>query len=175
MSQSWSFDNAHSEIQFKVKHLMITNVTGTFGSYKGSVTTEGDDFSTAKINFEVDTNSVNTGIEQRDAHLRSADFFESEKYPAMKFDSVMMEKVDAENYKLHGKLTIKEITKDVVLNVEYGGLVVDPYGNTKAGFTLNGKLNRKEYGLMWNAVTEAGGVVVSDEVRIYADVQIVKG
>ncbi len=175
MSQSWSFDNAHSEIQFKVKHLMITNVTGTFSSYKGSVTTEGDDFSTAQISFEIDVNSVNTGIEQRDAHLRSADFFEAEKYPVIKFESTGMEKVDAENYKLHGKLTIKETTKDVVLNVEYGGLVVDPYGNTKAGFTLNGKVNRKEYGLMWNAVTEAGGVVVSDEVRIFADVQIVKG
>ncbi|MCK6605980.1 MAG: YceI family protein [Ignavibacteriaceae bacterium] len=175
MSQSWNFDNAHSEIQFKVKHLMITNVTGTFGSYKGSVSTDGDDFSTAKVSFEVDVNSVNTGIEQRDAHLRSADFFEAEKFPVMKFESTKMEKVDAENYKLHGKLTIKETTKDVVLNVEYGGLVVDPYGNMKAGFTLTGKLNRKEYGLMWNAVTEAGGVVVSDEVRLYADVQIVKG
>lgn len=175
MSQSWNFDNAHSEVQFKVKHLMITNVTGTFGSYRGTVATEGDDFSTAEISFEIDVNSVNTGIEQRDAHLRSADFFEADKFPLIKFKSTKMEKVDAENYKLHGKLTIKETTKDVVLNVEYGGLVVDPYGNMKAGFTLTGKLNRKEYGLMWNAVTEAGGVVVSDEVRLYADVQIVKG
>jgi len=170
----WVIDPAHSEIQFKVKHMMITTVTGTFKEFKSEVETDGDDFSTARITFEAATESVFTNAEQRDAHLKSADFFDSENFPVMSFVSSRLEKIDDETWQLLGNLTIRGVTKPVRLEVEFGGIGKDPWGNTKAGFSINGKINRKDWGLNWNAALEAGGVLVSDDVRIYAEVQFAK-
>ena len=169
----WGLDPTHSEIHFKVKHLMITTVTGSFNSFTVSAETENNDFSGAKISFSADTASVDTGNEQRDGHLKSADFFDAEKFPKMYFTSTGYAK-KGDEYVLTGDLTIKEVTKAVTLNVEFGGVAKDPWGNTKAGFTLSGKINRKDFGLNWNAVTEAGGVLVSEEVKILAEIQLVE-
>ncbi len=170
----WVIDPAHSEIQFKVKHMMITTVTGSFKEFKSEAETEGENFETAKVSFEANTASVFTNAEQRDAHLRSADFFDSENHPVMSFVSSTLEKIDDESWQLKGDLTIRGISKPVKLDVEFGGVGKDPWGNTKAGFSLNGKINRKDWGLNWNAALEAGGVLVSDDVRIYAEVQFAK-
>ena len=170
----WTIDPSHSEIQFKVKHMMITTVTGSFKEFSSEVETQGDDFSTAKIKFQAATSSVFTNSDQRDQHLRSADFFDVEKYPELKFESTSLEKVDDESFTLNGNLTIRDITKPVKLDVEVGGIGKDPWGNLKAGFSLTGKINRKEWGLNWNAALEAGGVLVSDDVRIFCEVQYSK-
>lgn len=170
---NWVIDPMHSEIQFKVKHLMITTVTGYFRSFDAKATTEGDDFSTASISFSADINSIDTNNEQRDGHLKSADFFDAENHPKLSFDNGTLEK-NGDDYKLKGELTIRGTKKPVTLNAEFGGTVVDGYGQTKAGFTLSGKISRKEFGLTWDAVTEAGSVVVSDDVRINAEVQLTK-
>ena len=168
----WASDPTHSEIQFKVKHLMITTVTGYFREFTAQAETEGQDFTTAKVNFEARTASVDTNNQDRDNHLRSGDFFESDKFPVLKFQSTKVEKVDDEKFKLLGDLTIKDITKPVSLEVEYGGAMKDPWGNLKAGFSLNGKINRKDWNLNWNAALETGGVLVSDEVRIFGEIQM---
>ncbi|MDF1559183.1 MAG: YceI family protein [Bacteroidales bacterium] len=170
----WTIDPSHSEIQFKVKHMMITTVTGSFKEFSSEVETQSDDFSTAKIKFQAATASVFTNSDQRDEHLRSADFFDVEKYPELKFESTSLEKVDDESFTLNGNLTIRDITKPVKLDVEVGGIGKDPWGNLKAGFSLTGKINRKEWGLNWNAALEAGGVLVSDDVRIFCEVQYAK-
>lgn len=170
----WALDPTHSEIQFKAKHLMITNVTGSFGNISGAAETEGEDFSTAKISFAAQTGTVNTGNEQRDGHLKSPEFFDAEKFPEMKFESTKIEKQSSDEYVLHGNLTIKDVTKPVKLNVEYSGLQKDPWGNTKAGFSINGKINRTDWGLTWNAALETGGVLVSEEIKIHSEVQLAK-
>lgn len=170
----WTIDPSHSEIQFKVKHMMITTVTGSFKEFSSEVESLGDDFSTAKIKFQAATASVFTNSDQRDEHLRSADFFDAEKYPELKFESTSLEKVDDESFTLNGNLTIRDITKPMKLDVEVGGIGKDPWGNLKAGFSLTGKINRKEWGLNWNAALEAGGVLVSDDVRIFCEVQYAK-
>ena len=174
MAIKWNIDPAHSEILFKVKHLMITTVTGSFKNYELQVETETDDFTTAsKIEFTADINSINTNNEQRDTHLKSNDFFNAGEHPQLRFVGKKYEAVGDEA-KLQGDLTIRGTTKPITLNVEFAGIVVDPYGQTKAGFTVDGKISRKAFGLTWNAVTEAGSVVVSDEIRIHAEVQLVK-
>lgn len=174
MAIRWKIDPAHSEIQFRVKHLMITTVTGYFKQFDLTVETETEDFTTAKkIEFTADINSIDTNNEQRDTHLKSADFFNAEEHAQLRFVGVQYE-AKGDEAKLHGQLTIRGITKPLIINVEFGGTVVDPYGQTKAGFTVNGKISRKEFGLTWNAVTEAGSVVVSDEIKIHAEVQLVK-
>ncbi|HWJ30244.1 MAG TPA: YceI family protein [Flavisolibacter sp.] len=174
MAIQWKIDPTHSEILFKVKHLMITTVTGSFKQFDLTVDTETEDFATAKkIVFTADINSIDTNNEQRDNHLKSADFFNAEEYAQLRFVGTKYE-VKGDEAKLHGELTIKGITKPLTVNVEFGGTVVDPYGQEKAGFTVNGKISRKEFGLTWNAVTEAGSVVVSDEIKIHAEVQLVK-
>jgi len=170
----WNLDPAHSEVQFKVKHLAITTVTGSLGTFEGTVETTGDDFSTAVISFSGDVASISTGNEQRDGHLKSPDFFDAEKSPKITFTSSKFEKVDASNFKLLGNLTIKGVSKPISLDVEFGGVQKDPWGNTKAGFTLSGKINRKDFGLGWNAPLEGGGLLVSEEVRILAEVQLAK-
>jgi polyisoprenoid-binding protein YceI len=170
----WALDPTHSELQFKVKHLMITTVTGNFKSFTAEVETEGEHFDTAKINFSADISSIDSGNEQRDGHLKSADFFEAEKFSTITFASTKLEKKDEENYLLHGNLTIKGISKPVTIPTEFGGIAKDPWGNIKAGFTLNGKINRKDWELNWNAALETGGVLVSDEVKIIAEIQVVK-
>lgn len=171
---TYKIDAAHSEITFKVKHLMITNVTGNFTQFDATMESEAADFSDAKISFEADVNSVNTNNEQRDGHLKSDDFFAAEKFPKLTFVSKSFTKKSDDEYSLTGDLTIRDVTKTVDLTVEFGGNMVDPWGQAKAGFEINGKINRKEFGLGWGAVTEAGGVVVSDEVKLHLGVQMIK-
>jgi len=174
MAIQWKIDPAHSEILFKVKHLMITTVTGYFKQFDLTVETESTDFNTAKnIVFTADINSIDTNNEQRDTHLKSADFFNAEEHAQLRFVGTKYE-AKGDEAKLHGELTIRGITKPLTVNVEYGGTVVDPYGQTKAGFTVNGKISRKEFGLTWNAVTEAGSVVVSEDIKIHAEIQLLK-
>jgi polyisoprenoid-binding protein YceI len=170
----WTIDPAHSEIQFKVKHLMVTTVTGSFKKFEGGAETESDDFNDAKISFSADIASIDTGSSDRDNHLKTADFFELEKHPKLQFTSTSFKKKSDEDYELNGDLTIRGITKPVKLKVVYAGQAKDPWGNTKAGFELEGKINRKDWGLTWNAPLEAGGVLVSDEVRLLAEIQLVK-
>lgn len=173
MAQVWNIDPTHSEVQFKVKHLVISTVTGTFKTFEGSIETDNDDFDGATAKFSLDTNSVDTNVADRDAHLKSGDFFDSEKFPKLIFEGKLEKKVD-DDYKLVGDLTIKDTTKTVELSAGLGGTMVDGYGQTKAGFEVNGKINRKEFGLTWSQVTEAGGVVVGDDVKLHLNVQLVK-
>jgi polyisoprenoid-binding protein YceI len=169
----WAIDPSHSDIQFKVKHLMITTVTGTFKEFNAEVELEGDDLNNAQVSFWANTNSIFTNDEKRDGHLRSGDFFDSEKFPKLSFKSTRIEG-SGSDWKVTGDLTIKDVTKPVTLDVEWSGQAKDPWGNTKAGLNLSAKLDRKEFGLTWNAALEAGGVLVSDEVRILAEVQLAK-
>ncbi len=171
---TYKIDAAHSEITFKVKHLMITNVTGSFTQFDATLESNVADFSDAKISFEADVNSVSTNNEQRDGHLKSEDFFAAEKFPKLSFVSTGFTHTGGTEFLLKGNLTIRDITKPVELAVEYGGTATDPYGQVKSGFEIGGKINRKEFGLTWGAVTEAGGVVVSDEVKLHLSVQMIK-
>ena len=170
----WKVDPAHSEVQFKVKHLMITTITGHFKKFDVEVETIGDDFTKSKkILFTADVNSLETNNEQRDTHLKSADFFDAENSKEIKFVGKQYEATGGD-YKLSGELTIRNVTKPIMLNVEYGGIVVDPYGQTKAGFTVSGKVSRKEFGLVWNVITEAGQIVVGDEIKLHCEIQLIK-
>ena|SRR5579872_398972 len=172
----WVLDPTHSEVEFKVKHLMISTVTGHFNSFSADVSMEGEDFSTAKATFIVDAASITTKNEQRDGHLKSPDFFDVAKYPQIKFTLTRIVNVDNDgSYNIYGDLTIRDVTKNVMLEVEFGGVIKDPWGNTRAGLTVSGKINRKEFGLAWHATTEAGGLVVSDEVRMHLALEFVKG
>jgi polyisoprenoid-binding protein YceI len=171
----WNIDAAHSEIGFKVKHLMFANVRGSFKEFEASIYTTGEDFLTAEIDCWVNPASVDTGDEKRDGHLKSADFFDVENFKEINFTGNTYKEIDKQgNYELYGDLTIKGIRKQVKLAVEFGGVVKDPWGNSKAIFTINGKINRKDWGLNWNAALEAGGVLVSEEVWINCEVQLAK-
>lgn len=170
----WGIDPTHSEIAFKVKHLMITNVKGVFKEFELTLYTNESDFMTSDIDFSLNSASIDTGVADRDTHLKSADFFDVENFKQIKFIGISIKKVDDENFILFGNLTIKGISKEVKLDVEFGGVMKDPWGNEKAGYVLNGKINRKDWGLNWNAALEAGGVLVSDEVKISAEVELIK-
>jgi len=170
----WTLDPAHSELKFKIKHMMISNVTGNFNKFNVEATTDSEDFSKAKITATADLNSIDTNNEQRDNHLKSGDFFETEKYPEAKFESTSVAKKNNDEYEVKGNLTIKGVTKPVTLNAEFGGIAKDPYGNIKAGFTVNGKINRKDFGLNWNAALETGGVLVGEDLKIQSEIQLVK-
>lgn len=170
----WGLDAAHSEINFKVKHMMIANVSGNFTKFNVNAETEGDDFSKAKINFTADAASINTNNEQRDGHLKSPDFFDAEKFPQLKFESNSITKKSDDEYVMNGNLTIKDVTKPVALNLNFGGIGKDPYGNTKAGFTVEGKINRKDFGLTWNAALETGGMLVGEDLKIHSEIQLAK-
>ena len=170
----WNIDPSHTEIGFKVKHLVISTVSGKFASFKGEVTDDKDDFTDAKISFSADIASLTTGNEQRDGHLKSPDFFDAANHPQLTFESTKVEKKGDSDYKVTGDLTIRGTKKSIVLDAEYGGQQTDFYGNTVAGFELTGKLNRKDFGLLWNGITEAGSIVVSDEVRLVLAAEIVK-
>jgi polyisoprenoid-binding protein YceI len=168
----WKIDPSHSEVQFRVKHLMITNVTGYFRKFDLELETENDDFNTARnIVFTADIDSIDTNSAQRDTHLKSEEFFHAQQHPQIKFEGKKYES-RGENARLYGDLTIRGVKKPITVNVEFGGIVKDPYGQTKAGFTVEGKISRKEFGLEWNAVTEAGKVVVGDEIKLHADIQV---
>lgn len=168
----WVIDPTHSELEFKVRHLMISNVKGQFKEFTGVI--EGEDFLNSQIHASVQADSIFTNNTDRDNHLRSADFFDVENHKEITFKSSSLEKVDDDEYKLKGELTILGVSKDVVLDVEYGGRITDPYGNDKIAFSLKGKINRKDFGLNWNTALEAGGVMVSDEVKINAELQFAK-
>jgi len=170
----WSIDPAHSEVQFKVKHLVISSVTGSFKSFGGSVTTDGEDFETAKIDFYIDVQSIDTNQAQRDEHLRSGDFFEASAHPQIKFESTSLKKFSGATYKLSGNLTMHGITQTVELNVEYGGSGKDGYGNVKHGFEVTGVIHRKEYGMTYNSVMEAGGLTLGEDIKLIANIQVVK-
>jgi polyisoprenoid-binding protein YceI len=171
---TWNLDASHSDVNFRVRHLVISTVSGKFKTFSSVTKTSDDDFSTAEITFEVETASIDTGMEQRDQHLQSDDFFNSEAFPTLIFKSSAVRKLDDEKYEIDGQLTIRDITKPFTLEAEFGGIAKDPYGQIKAGFDVTGKISRKEFGLTWNALTEAGGAVVSDEVKFQANVQYVK-
>ncbi|MCX2573941.1 YceI family protein [Pedobacter sandarakinus] len=169
----WTLDPTHSELQFKVKHLMITTVTGSLKSFTAELTSEGDEFENAEVSFSGEINSLDTGNTDRDNHLKSGDFFDAEQFATITFKSSTIEK-DGGDYIVKGDLTIKGQTKPVSLTAEFGGIATDPWGNTKAGFTLSGKINRSDFGLTWNAALETGGVMVSEEVRLLGELQFVK-
>lgn len=174
MTTLWKMDPAHSEVQFKVKHLMITTVTGYFRKFDLEVETEDEDFTQAKrIEFAADAGSIDTNSEQRDAHLRSGDFFDVAKFGQVTFSGRTLAPA-GDGYRLTGDLTIRGISKSITLNVEFGGIVIDPYGQKKAGFEVQGKISRREFGLVWNAMTEAGQVVVGDEIRILSEIQLIR-
>jgi len=170
---TYKIDPAHTEINFKIKHLMITNVTGSFTKFDGTMESEKDDFTDAKIHFEADTDSITTHNEQRDTHLKSADFFDAAQFPKVTFDSTSIEK-KGDDYKLNGNLTMHGITKPVILDVELGGVTTDPWGQSKAGFEITGKINRKDFGLIWNTPLETGGLMLGDEVKLQIGVQLIK-
>ncbi len=170
----WVIDTTHSEVQFKVKHLVISTVTGAFKKFSGDVVSESDDFDGAKVNFSVDVDSIDTNQADRDGHLKSDDFFAAAQHPNITFTNGTLKKVSGSNYKLSGTFTVRGVAKPIELDVEFGGIVKDPWGNTKAGFELNGKINRKDYGLTWSAVTEAGGMVVGDDVKLHLNVELAK-
>ena len=165
----WVLDPMHSEVQFKVKHLVISTVTGSFKTFEGTVTTEGDTFEGATAEFSLDVASIDTNQEMRDGHLKGPEFFDAEKYPKITFKSTSIT-----NDTLTGDLTIKGITKSVTLDLEHGGTATDFYGNLKAGFEITGKINRKDFGLVWSGVTEAGAIVLGDDVKLIINVQFAK-
>lgn len=170
----WVLDTSHSEIQFKVRHMMIANVTGKIQQFDANVETEGDDFTTAKIHFTGEVSSITTNNAQRDGHLQGEDFFDAANHPQIKFEATKLEKIDDEHYTMTGKLTMRDTTKEETFKVTFGGMQKDPWGNLRAGFSIEGKVNRKQYGLNWHAVTEAGGIVAGDEIKIQAEVEFIK-
>jgi polyisoprenoid-binding protein YceI len=170
----WVIDPAHSEILFKVKHMMITNVKGEFRKFDAEVLSEGNNFIGSSVKGTIDATSIFTNADDRDKHLKSADFFDVENYGQLTFAGTSMTKKEGGNFQLKGILNIKGISREVVFDVEFGGINKDPWGNEKAGFSLNGIINRRDWGLSWNAALEAGGVLVSDEVRINAELQLMK-
>ncbi|HMO40819.1 MAG TPA: YceI family protein [Saprospiraceae bacterium] len=174
VATQWAIDPTHSEISFKVKHLVISTVTGFFREFSGGIEQAGEGFEGAEAYFSANINSIDTNQSDRDNHLKSDDFFNAAAYPEMTFRSTAFEKAGENKFKVTGDLTIRDVTKTVVLHADFLGEAADPYGNHKAGFEINGSINRKEFGLKWNAVTEAGAIVVSDEVRLHLNVQVVK-
>lgn len=171
---TWNVDNLHSEVLFKVKHLVISTVTGSFKSFSGQAVTEGEDLENANIAFNVDVDSVDTGQPGRDEHLKNADFFEAEKYPQFNFVSTSFKKSKGDVYQLLGNLTMKGITREVELEAEYGGTEKDSWGNTKVGFEVTGTVDRKDFGVTFNSLTETGGLALGEKIKIIANIQLAK-
>lgn len=170
-AKNWKVDNVHSSVRFSVSHLVISEVEGIFKVYDGSISNTKDDFSDAKIDFNIDVASINTENSMRDNHLKADDFFNAEKFPKMTFKSISFKKKAGNMYELIGDLTIRDVTKKAVFSVKYGGAQKDGYGNTKAGFKVTGSINRFDYGLKWNALTEAGGATVGKEVELVGNLE----
>ena len=170
----WSLDLKHSELGFKIKHLMITSVSGFFKNFEIQAETDNEDFSTAAIHLKADMKSISTNNDQRDAHLLNSDFFSVDEHPEMVFESDRVEKLDGEHFNVHGNLTLKSETHPVVLNVEYSGITKDPWGGVRAGFTVTGKIKRSQWGVNFNGVLETGGAVLGEEVKINSEIQLVK-
>ena len=174
-NEKWVIDPTHTEISFKIRHLMITNIKGSFKEFDANISTKGDDFTTAQVECRINAVSVDTGNAERDKHIICEDFFDVAQHPQITFIARSYENVDNDgSYELLGDLIIKGISKKIKLDVEFGGVVRDPWGNEKAGFTINGKVNRKDWGLNWNASLEAGGVLLSDDVYISCEVQLMR-
>ena len=169
----WKIDKAHSEVQFKAKHLVISTVTGQFNEFEAELEMEDDKLENAKAWFRADVNSISTNQPDRDKHLKSADFFDAENHPEITFESIEIAHVDGNQYKMTGNLTMRGITKTITLDVEYGGTMVDPWGNTKAGYEITGKVNRHDFGLKWNAATESGGLVVGKEITLSLNIKLI--
>lgn len=173
-NNKWAIDPTHSEIQFKVRHLLVSNVSGQFKSFTANVETEEDDITTAKIHVAVDVNSITTNNEQRDGHLKTGDFFDVENHPQLTFEGAGLIPVEHGQYKLNGTLTMRGVSKEVGLNVEFGGMVKDPWGNDRVGFSITGKVNRKDYGVSFSMVSETGGILLGEEVAFTAEAEFVK-
>lgn len=169
----WEIDPMHSAVHFKIKHLEIVTLTGTFNEIAGTVEAE-ENFENAKISFTANVDSIDTNDEKRDTHLKSIDFFDAEKFPKITFISTKFKRTGDAIFELIGKLTIKEVTKPTILKIKYGGTSTDPWGNIKAGLQLKGKINRKDFGLVWNTTIEAGGFLVGEEVKITANIELLK-
>ncbi len=169
----WAIDPTHSEIGFKVKHMMFTNVSGKFGTYDATIATEDDNFENAAIEFSADIDSISTNNADRDNHLKSGDFFDAENHPKLTFKATSFTK-DGDDYELTGDLTLRGVTKSVKFPAEFSGLMQDPWGNTKAGLNIYGKINRKDWGLNWNSALETGGVLVGEEVKLNIELQLIK-
>lgn len=173
-TSKWALDPTHSEVMFKVRHMMVSNVTGHFKQFNATVETDGDDISTAKVHFTADLSSISTNNEQRDAHLRNGDFFDADNHPQIIFNGDRLEKVGTDEYIAHGNLTMRGNTRPASFKVEHGGIMTDPWGNTRTGFSLTGKVNRKDYGVSFSMVSETGGILLGDEVTINASAEFVK-
>ena len=169
---AWVIDNSHSEIQFSVKHLGISTVRGGFGKFTGTIAADESNPTAAQVEVQIEAASINTRDEKRDGHLRSPDFFDADTYPYLTFKSTSVQQIDAEHGKLYGDLTIKDITKPVVLDFEFAGLAKTPWGTTSAGFSASTKINRKDWNLNWNVALEAGGWLVGEEVKIAIELEL---
>jgi polyisoprenoid-binding protein YceI len=174
MTTKWILDQTHSDLGFKIRHLMISNVSGLLKNFSAEIETQGDDFSTASIVLTADMSSITTNNEQRDAHLRTSDFFGTELYPELKFVSTNIQRADEDSFTVNGDLTMKGKSNPVSLNVEFNGITKDPWGNQRAGFSINGKINRSDWGINFNSLLETGGVALSEEVKINSEIQFVK-
>ncbi|NMB68419.1 MAG: YceI family protein [Chloroflexi bacterium] len=171
---SWKIDNAHSLVEFSVRHMMISTVRGRFERFSGTVEFNENDPTASSVDVQIEAASINTNESQRDNHLRSADFFDAEKFPYLSFKSTRVEKIDENNGRIYGDLTIRDISHPVVLETEYNGQAKSPWGSTSAGFTANTKINRKDWNLVWNQALETGGMLVGDEIKIHIELEIVK-
>ncbi len=170
----WALDPTHSEVHFKVRHLVVSNVSGSFKTFNASVETQGDDLTTAKVHFTADVNSITTNNDQRDGHLKTGDFFDTANHPQLTFEGDKLEKTGDDAYKLHGTLTMRGVSKPLTLNVSHGGQIQDPWGNTRTGFEVTGKVNRKDFGVSFGMVSETGAIMLGEDVNISANVEFVQ-
>ncbi|MBI5475970.1 MAG: polyisoprenoid-binding protein [Ignavibacteriales bacterium] len=171
---NWKLDAAHSKVSFNISHMVISEVTGRFTDFDINLTQTKDDFAESKITATIKTKSINTDNEGRDKHLRSTDFFDAEKYPEITFKSMSFEKTGKDSYKITGDLTMHGVTKSVVMSTKFNGTMVDPWGNTRAGFKAEGTINRKDFGIVYNKVLETGGVMLGEDVGIIINVEMTK-
>jgi polyisoprenoid-binding protein YceI len=173
-TNDWNIDAVHSGINFSIRHMVVSKVRGRFAKYAGTINIDDGDLTRSVIDATIDASSIDTGTAQRDAHLRSADFFDAERFPELKFRSKRIERTADDRYRVIGDLTIRDVTREVSLDVEYGGQAKDPWGNQRVGFVAKASVDRNDFGLKWNQVLEAGGVLVGDRVDVELEVQAVK-
>ena len=173
-NSNWNLDTVHSGINFSVRHMVVSKVRGRFAKFTGNVTLDEGDLTRSTMEATIDASSIDTGTAQRDEHLRSADFFDVERFPEIRFRSTRIETLGGERYRLVGELTIRDVSREIALDVEYGGRGKDPWGNERVGFTAKASLDRKDFGLKWNQALETGGVLVSDRVELELELQAVK-
>ncbi len=173
-TQTWNLDTAHSGINFSARHMVFAKVRGRFGTWTGKAKLDPRDLTRSSVEVEIDGASIDTGLADRDAHLRSPDFLDVERFPKLRFESTRVEKAGGDRYRIHGELTIRDVTRPVVLDAEYGGQATDPWGNQRIAFTATTSIDRGDFGLQWNQVLEAGGVLVGQRVDIEIEVQAVQ-